>query len=158
MFPDSMMSTASPRGKWVFRAMLLLGLYSGAHHGAYAAAPPVESKAKATQTGLASYYSRRFDGKKTAGGETFSNDELVAAHRTHPLGTRVRVTNLENDESVVVRISDRGASAENRREGVIIDVSQAAATRLKMIKDGRVKVRVDVLDWGEDDRKAKTKP
>jgi len=111
------------------------------------------SKAKATQTGLASYYSRRFDGKKTAGGTTFSNDELVAAHASYPLGTVVRVTNLEKGGSVDVRITDRGASRRNRREGVIIDVSQAAAKRLDMKKDGRVRVRVEVLKWGEDDHK-----
>ena len=114
-----------------------------------------EKSAKSVQTGLASYYSKRFDGKKTASGETFSNTELVAAHRTLPLGTRVRVTNLENDETVELRITDRGASAKNHQEGVIIDVSQAAATRLKMKKDGRVKVRVEVLEWGEDRKAAR---
>jgi rare lipoprotein A len=114
------------------------------------------TKAKRTETGLASYYSRRFDGKETASGETFSNKQLVAAHASHPLGTRVRVTNLENGASVVVRINDRGASKENRREGVIIDVSQAAAEHLKMKKDGRVRVRVNVLTWGEDDHPALT--
>jgi rare lipoprotein A len=111
------------------------------------------SKAKATQTGLASYYSRRFDGKKTAGGTTFSNDELVAAHASYPLGTVVRVTNLENGDSVDVRITDRGASRRSRRQGVIIDVSQAAAKRLDMKKDGRVRVRVEVLKWGDDAHK-----
>jgi rare lipoprotein A len=114
--------------------------------------PP--SKAKRTETGLASYYSRRFDGKTTASGETFSNQQLTAAHPSFPLGTRVRVTNLENGSSVVVRINDRGASAENRREGVIIDLSQAAAERLDMKKEGRVRVRVNVLEWGEDDHPA----
>jgi rare lipoprotein A len=114
------------------------------------AAPAPASTVIESRTGLASYYSRRFEGKKTAGGETFRNAEMVAAHRTYPLGTLVRVTNLENGESVHVRIADRGASAKNRRKGVIIDVSQAAAMRLKMKKDGRVKVRVDVLEWGED--------
>ena len=114
------------------------------------AAPREASHAQETQTGLASFYSRRFDGKKTAGGERFSNDELVAAHRTYPLGTRVRVTNLENGESVDVRIVDRGASRANRREGVIIDVSQAAAARLKMKKKGRVKARVEVLEWAAE--------
>lgn len=111
------------------------------------------TKAKKTETGLASFYSRRFEGKETASGDAFRNDELVAAHPTHPFGTRVRVTNLENGSSVIVRITDRGASRANRREGVIIDVSQAAATRLKMKKDGRVRVRVQVLEWGEDDHK-----
>jgi rare lipoprotein A len=114
------------------------------------AAPARASTVTESRTGLASYYSRRFEGKKTAGGERFHNNEMVAAHRTYPLGTLVRVTNLENGESVNVRIADRGASARNRRQGVIIDVSQAAATRLRMKKDGRVKVRVDVLEWGED--------
>ncbi|HET7157660.1 MAG TPA: septal ring lytic transglycosylase RlpA family protein [Burkholderiales bacterium] len=120
---------------------------------ARAAASGTESKASKTQTGFASFYSRRFDGKRTAGGETFDNRELVAAHRTYPLGTRARVTNLENDTSVEVVINDRGPSKQNRREGVIIDVSQAAAARLRMKKDGRVKVRVDVLEWGKDDTK-----
>jgi rare lipoprotein A len=117
------------------------------------AAPPPASRVIESKTGLASYYSRRFEGKKTAGGDTFRNDEMVAAHRSYPLGTLVRVTNLENDESAQVRITDRGASAKNRREGVIIDVSQAAASRLKMKKDGRVRVRLDVLEWGEDAKK-----
>ena len=108
------------------------------------------SKGKRTETGLASYYSRRFEGKETASGETFSNKDLSAAHPSHPLGTKVRVTNLENGASVIVRINDRGASAQNRREGVIIDVSQAAAERLRMKKEGRVRVRVNVLEWGED--------
>jgi rare lipoprotein A len=112
------------------------------------------TKAKQNETGLASFYSRRFEGKETASGDKFRNDELVAAHPSHPFGTRVRVTNLENDSSVVVRITDRGASRANRREGVIIDLSQAAATRLKMKKDGRVRVRVEVLEWGKDDHKA----
>jgi rare lipoprotein A len=115
-----------------------------------AAAGTIESK-----TGLASYYSRRLEGRKTASGEKFRNDELVAAHRTYPLGTLVRVNNLENGEAVDVRITDREASAQNRREGVIIDVSQAAATRLKMKKDGRVKVRVDVVEWGQDEKSIK---
>ena len=109
-------------------------------------------KGKQTQTGLASFYSRKLHGKRTASGDTFSNDELVAAHPRYPFGTKARVTNLENGESVVVRITDRGASRANRREGVIIDVSQAAAAELRMKKDGRVRVRVEVLEWGDDDR------
>jgi rare lipoprotein A len=108
------------------------------------------STVKRTETGLASYYSRRFEGKQTASGERFSNQDLSAAHPSHPLGTKVRVTNLENGTSVIVRINDRGASAQNRRECVIIDLSQAAADRLKMKKEGRVRVRVNVLEWGED--------
>jgi rare lipoprotein A len=116
-------------------AFLVSAAFSGVPEP-YAAERSAPPKAKRTETGLASYYSKRFDGKETASGETFSNEELTAAHPSHPLGTRVRVTNLENGRSVVLRINDRGASAQNRREGVIIDVSQAAADRLKMKKDG----------------------
>jgi rare lipoprotein A len=130
-------------------AALLVHL-PGEIHAAERSAKP--DKGGQTQTGLASFYSRRFHGKQTASGETFRNDELVAAHPRYPFGTKARVTNLENGESVVVRVTDRGASKANRREGVIIDLSQAAAAQLKMKKDGRVRVRVEVLEWGEDDR------
>jgi rare lipoprotein A len=121
-----------------------------AETGATASVAPKPIKA---ETGLASYYSRRFDGKETAGGDTFRNEELVAAHPNLPLGTIVRVVNLEADRAVEVEITDRGPSAENRREGVIIDVSQAAAARLGMKKDGRVKVRVEVLELGDQRHK-----
>lgn len=148
----AVVTTASVRAAArCFSALLLLVLAIDSTR-AYAAPAPASTVIE-SKTGLASYYSRRFEGKKTAGGETFRNDEMVAAHRAYPLGTLVRVTNLENDEAVHVRITDRGASAQNRREGVIIDVSQAAATRLKMKQKGRVKVRVDVLEWGEDAKK-----
>ena len=66
----------------------------------------------------------------------------------------MRVTNLQNGKSVVVRINDRGASAQNHREGVIIDLSQAAASQLQMKHDGRVRERVSVLEWGEEDHPA----
>jgi rare lipoprotein A len=111
---------------------------------------PKQPDARKTEFGLASYYSRRFQGKDDALAQTFRNDELVAAHARHPLGTKVRVTNLHNGRSVVVRITDRGASSANRDENVIIDLSQAAASRLKMKQDARTRVRVKVLEWGED--------
>lgn len=109
--------------------------------------------AKGTQTGLASFYGRAFDGRKTASGEHFDSDELTAAHPSYPLGTRVRVTNLEKGGSVVVRITDRGPAQRYRRQGVIIDLSRAAATQLHMRKDGRARVRVQVLEWGKDEKK-----
>src|SRR6185503_19859827 len=80
----------------------------------------------AAQAGLASYYARSLDGKKTASGVPFDNDAFVAAHPTYPFGTRVRVTNLRNRRSVTVRVIDRGPTSAVRRRGVIIDLSRAA--------------------------------
>ena len=95
-----------------------------------------------TQHGIASYYGPGFEGRETASGRIFDSSEMVAAHRTLPLGTRVRVTNLENKRSVVLRIIDRGPYVGRE---TIIDVSKGAARRLGFIRDGRVRVRVDVL-------------
>jgi rare lipoprotein A len=116
-------------------------------------AEPKVPAVKETKTGLASYYSRSFEGQETASGETFSNKEMTAAHPEYPLGTICRITNLEKDSAVAeVRISDRGPTKTNQNEGVIIDLSRAAAKQLGMIKDGRVKVKVEVLEWGSDER------
>lgn len=93
--------------------------------------------------GGASYYHDRFHGKKTASGETYDRNELTAAHRDYPFGTRVRVTSLKNGKSVVVRINDRGPHVGSR----IIDLSRRAAEEIDMVRDGVVDVRVDVLSW-----------
>lgn len=97
------------------------------------------------QVGLASYYGAAFQGEETASGEHFDLRQMTAAHRTLPLGSVVRVTNLENGRSVVVRINDRGPYGPNHRKGTIIDLSKGAARRLGFIKDGLVRVRVEVL-------------
>ena len=94
------------------------------------------------QVGIASYYGPGFEGRETASGRIFDSSEMVAAHRTLPLGTRVRVTNLENKRRVVLRIIDRGPYVGPE---TIIDVSQGAARRLGFIRDGRVRVRVEVV-------------
>lgn len=95
--------------------------------------------------GLASYYGPGFHGKETASGEVFDERAMTAAHRTLPLGTTVRVTNLENGRSVIVRINDRGPYGRNYRRGTIIDLSRGAAQRLGFIKAGLVRVRIEVL-------------
>lgn len=97
------------------------------------------------QHGLASYYGPGFHGELTASGEVFDQREMVAAHRTLPLGTLVRVTNLENDRSVNLRVIDRGPYGRNYRKGTIIDVSKGAARRLRFLQEGLVRVRVEVL-------------
>jgi rare lipoprotein A len=91
--------------------------------------------------GQASYYGARHHGNKTASGERFDQNALTAAHRSLPFGSRVQVTNLRNDKSVVVRINDRGPYAKKR----IIDLSQKAAEQLDMLRDGVVPVRVEQL-------------
>jgi rare lipoprotein A len=100
------------------------------------------------QEGTASYYGRKFHGKRTFSGEFFSMDSLTAAHKRLPMGTLVRVINQKNDLSVVVRINDRLPSYSKRQ----IDISRAAATRIEMIQDGLAKVRIEAVDLKELDR------
>jgi rare lipoprotein A len=94
-----------------------------------------------SQVGEASYYDAKFDNHKTASGERFKTDGLTAAHRTLPIGTVVRVTNLNNHRSVVVRINDRGPFSRKR----IIDLSPAAARELGIHNQGVMRVRLDVV-------------
>ncbi len=105
-------------------------------------APHNPGTSKQVFVGLASFYDGKFDGKPTASGESYDPTQMTAANRTLPFGTRVRVTNLENNKSVIVTISDRGPQQADR----IIDLSFAAAQQLNMLSAGVVKVRVEVLD------------
>ena len=88
--------------------------------GAGAAAPGrvLTGAVGETQTGLAAYYSRRLNGGRTASGERFDNGALTTAHQTLPFGTRVRVTNLKNKKSVVLRVNDRGPARQSRARRV----------------------------------------
>jgi rare lipoprotein A len=124
----------APEPKRVRVAMITPDLPMGAIE------PESESSAiKGTATyGLASYYSK---GQMTANGERFNAQELTAAHRTLPFGTRVRVTSLETGRSVTVRINDRGPFIRGRT----LDISRAAAQSLGMIDRGVTKVKFDVL-------------
>ncbi|MDW8295461.1 MAG: septal ring lytic transglycosylase RlpA family protein [Raineya sp.] len=96
---------------------------------------------KFTQTGVASYYAGRFNGRKTSSGEIYDSKKFTAAHRTLKFGTMVKVTNLKNNRSVIVKINDRGPFAHNR----IIDISQAAAQEIDMLKTGTAQVRIEVV-------------
>ena len=93
--------------------------------------------------GMASWYGPGFHGRLTASGEVFDREEMTAAHRDLPLPSFVRVTNLNNRESVILRVNDRGPVSEN----LVIDVSEEAAERLDFIDAGIVPVRVEVLSW-----------
>lgn len=95
-------------------------------------------------TGEASFYSIAHHGKRTASGERFNMYAYTAAHETLPFGSKVKVINLANNRSVIVRINDRGPFRKNR----IIDLSWAAAKKLKFLKEGTARVRLEVLFLG----------
>lgn len=93
----------------------------------------------AQDTGIAVYYGDRFQGRRVANGEIYTHDALTAAHNGYPFGTRVRVTNLSNNQSVVVRVNDR--MRKNSR--VLIDLSRSAAQELGFVKEGKTQVRIE---------------
>lgn len=121
-----------------------------AQDGEAAGEIPIAEEAPATSpveviqhlgSGRASFYGRSFHGRPTASGESFDMHAMTAAHRTLPFGSMVRVTNLANGRSVVVRINDRGPFHGNR----VIDVSRAAATELGLIAPGSGEVDLELL-------------
>ncbi len=98
----------------------------------------------AGQSGMASWYGGKFQGRKTANGETYNMNALTAAHKTLPFGTRVRVTNTNNGDSVEVRINDRGPFIAGR----VIDLSRAAAGEIGLTNTGVAPVKVTILGKG----------
>jgi rare lipoprotein A len=103
-----------------------------------------QKRAIATERGAASYYADFFAGRLTANGERYDPDAYTAAHRTLPFGSVVRVVYEKTGDWVLVRVNDRGPYAKGR----IIDLSRKAATRLSMVRDGVVRVRVELLERG----------
>ena len=104
---------------------------------------PLETKY--TETGKASWYGGKFQGRLTASGERFDTRHMTAAHKSLPFGTIVRVENLETGKSAIVRINDRGPFVEGR----IIDLSMAAAKKIEMLGSGIADVRITVQKWPE---------
>lgn len=105
----------------------------------------VAAQRKALLRGLASWYGEAFDGQTTASGERFDMRKMTACHPSLPFGSLVRVVNLKNGRSVIVRITDRGELAEGR----IIDLSKAAAQKLAMTEAGLAPVKLDVISRGK---------
>jgi len=99
-----------------------------------------------TIKGKASYYGKKFHGKKTASGEVFDMNKLSAAHRTYPFGTILKVTNLATSKSVEVKVNDRGPFVKGR----ILDLSYEAAKQLEMIKSGTTEVQIEVVKLGQE--------
>ncbi len=104
--------------------------------------PPIEVEpepdTRMIGTGIASYYGKRFQGRRTANGERFDMNAMTAAHKTLPFGTKVEVTNPRNGKSVTVRINDRGPYAHGR----MIDLSRAAAKEIGLVQRGHGKVEL----------------
>ncbi len=94
-----------------------------------------------TEEGKASYYSNKLEGRKMANGQKYDPDKLTAAHKTLPLGTRVKVTNLETRESVKVTITDRGPFTPGR----VVDLSYKAANKINIIKAGVAPVKLKTV-------------
>lgn len=107
----------------------------------YFLSTPVFAQTGFKQTGWASYYAAKFQGRKTSNGERFDNKKLTAAHRKLPFNSMVKVTNLSNKKTVIVRINDRGPYAKKR----IIDLSKAAADAIGITQKGTAKVKLEVV-------------
>lgn len=121
------------------------------HHGPYKAAPysvlgrsytPMQDGRNYRETGLASWYGTKFHGQLTANGENYDLYGMTAAHKTLPLPSYVRVTNLDNQRSIIVRVNDRGPFHSDR----IIDLSYAGAVKLGFAERGTARVRVEGID------------
>jgi rare lipoprotein A len=100
-----------------------------------------ETKPSSSGTAVCSYYARRHDGHITAGGKRFSSNALTAAHRTYPMGTKLKLTNTANDKSVEVVVNDRGPFVKGRD----ISVTRRAARQLGFIKQGLATVRIEEI-------------
>lgn len=107
-----------------------------------------------TQTGKASFYADKFEGSPTASGEKYRHAKLTAAHKTLPFGTKVRVTNIANNQSVDVVVNDRGPYVDGR----VIDLSKSAAEKLGFINQGLAEVKIEVIDAGNGKSKMEMGP
>jgi rare lipoprotein A len=122
-------------------AMLVTGMGAFAQKTNYRNVPVVD-----TAVGHASFYSDKFIGKKTASGEIFSQDKLTCAHNTYPLGSKVRVTNLKNGKTIVLKVNDR----LHHRNPRLVDLTRAGASKLGFHKSGIVKVKVELISSAKE--------
>ena len=110
-----------------FIGIMLIGLISGSNKDVY-------------QTGTASFYANKFEGRKTASGEIFRQDSLTAAHKSLPFGTMLKVTNISNDSVVIVKVNDRIGNSSR-----VIDLSLKAAQQLNFVNKGLTKVTLEKI-------------
>lgn len=126
---------------FVTLAVLLIGAFGCGRHPARAKIPATPARIGTIETGVASWYGIPYHGRRAASGEVFDMNAATAAHRKLPFQTWVEVTNLSNGKSTDVRITDRGPFVRGR----IIDLSQAAARDIDMLRSGTARVRVKVI-------------
>ena len=133
----------------LYSAMLVLLFFLGsgtsrlfAQNTPKAGSPPAGSKAKKVFYGQASFYANKFNGRKTASGEIFDQKKLTCACNVLPLGTWIKVTNLRNGKTVVVKVNDR-IHPKMRR---VVDLSKAAAQKLGFVSRGLTRVKVELVD------------
>ncbi len=112
-----------------------------AHPGPRPSTPEPGRAREGTELGLASYYARSLNGRRTASGARYDQRAMTCAHRTHAFGTLLRVTDVESGRSVVVRVTDRGPFAPGR----VVDLSLAAARQLGILESGIARVRVEAV-------------
>lgn len=105
-----------------------------------------------TSEGIATFYDDKFEGRPTANGDIFDQNKLTAAHRSLPFGTVIKVTNLQNKKSVVVTVNDRGPFVDSR----LLDLTKSAASALGFIEQGLTRVRIDVIQSGDNTAKTET--
>tara|TARA_A100000164_G_C21522647_1_gene592231 strand:- start:113 stop:565 length:453 start_codon:yes stop_codon:yes gene_type:complete len=105
----------------------------------------MNKKHRKIMKGVSSFYAEDFHGKLTANGEVYDMYGVTAAHKTLPLNTVCRVTNLSNDRSLILRINDRGPYIKGR----ILDCSYGAAKKLDFIRQGTTEVKIEVIEWGD---------
>ncbi|HMD14730.1 MAG TPA: septal ring lytic transglycosylase RlpA family protein [Bacteroidota bacterium] len=126
-------------------AFLLIGCVASPRFTSAKFSSAGENEMLTVEEGVASYYADEFNGRITSNGEKYDMNQLTAAHRTLPFNSRVRVTNTDNGQSVIVRINDRGPFKDDR----IIDLSLAAAKAISLITAGTAHVRLEVIERGE---------
>lgn len=126
-------------------ALLLGALLTGnpvlGQQKAEPAAAPAPAGSGDGMSGLAAFYHNGLNGHRTASGQRYNSGALTAAHQTLPFGSRVKVTHVKNNRSVIVRINDRGPTQAGR----VIDLSRAAAGQLRMLREGLTEVRLEVV-------------
>jgi rare lipoprotein A len=134
-------------------SLMLFGCHASPRYGKGANASHTTSspsgkvtKHRSTMTGVSSFYAEDFHGKITANGETYDMYGLTAAHKTLPFNSLVKVTNLDNDKTLTLRINDRGPYAKGR----ILDCSYGAAVKLGFIGHGTARVKIEVIEFGDN--------